>query len=102
MWNLDLHCWRDHCGQEPLIIAAGIGHLWGGNDRESLHNTIRILLADFGDQQGAHACTCSASQRVAELKALKAITSFSLLANNIEHGVNQFSALRVMPLRPIV
>merc|ERR1719440_925797 len=39
---------------------------------------------------------------MAKLEPLKAIASLSLLANDIENGVNQLSALSVVSLCPIV
>merc|ERR1719197_799183 len=90
---------REHC---IVRLYNCIRDLWRRNDRERLHDTIGILFTDFGNQQGAHACTRSTSKRMAELKTLKAVTSLSLLADDIEHGVYELSALCIMSLCPVV
>mmetsp|Transcript_77533 Transcript_77533/g.195002 ORF Transcript_77533/g.195002 Transcript_77533/m.195002 type:complete len:282 (+) Transcript_77533:425-1270(+) len=61
-----------------------IAHLRRGNDAESFHDTIRILLTDFGDQQRAHARAGTPAEGVAQLEALEAVAAFRLLAHNIQ------------------
>merc|ERR1719428_1570856 len=90
---------REHC---IVRLHNCIRDFWRRDNRERLHDTIRILLTDFGNQQGAHACTRSTSKRMAELKTLKAVTSLSLFADDIEHRVDEFSALCIMSFGPVV
>mmetsp|Transcript_27447 Transcript_27447/g.51411 ORF Transcript_27447/g.51411 Transcript_27447/m.51411 type:complete len:229 (+) Transcript_27447:425-1111(+) len=79
-----------------------VRHFWGRDDGESLHDAIRVFLPHLGDEQGAHTSASTASQRVAELESLKAITAFRFLTHNIQDGVDQLGTLRVVALSPIV
>ena len=69
---------------------------------ERQHDAVRVLLADLGDQQGAHAGARAAAQRVRDLEALQAVAALRLLAHHIQHAVNQLRALRVVALGPVV
>merc|ERR1712190_233044 len=55
-----------------------IGHLRRGKNGESLHDAVRILLADFRDKQSAHTRTSTAAKRMAHLKTLQSIASLGL------------------------
>merc|ERR550537_1965953 len=90
---------REHCIVRFDDCVTDLGRWYDG---ECLHDTVRILLTNFRNQQGTHTCTRSSSKGMAELKALKAITSFSLLANNVKHRVDQFGTFCIMSLRPII
>ena len=83
-------------------LHDGIGYLGARHDREGRHHTIREFLTDLGDQQGAHAGTGSTTKGVGDLEALEAVATFSLTANDVEHLVDQFGALSVVALCPVV
>ena len=80
-------------------LNNGIGHLGGGDDGESGHHAIGVLLTDLGDQKRTHTGSGTATERVAELEALEAIAAFGLLADNIQDGVDQLSTLGVVTWR---
>jgi len=84
--------WLDNC----------VGHLWRWHDGEGEHHTVWVLLADLGDQESSHTSASTATEGVAELEALKTIARLGLLADNIEHGVDQLSTLGVVALCPVV
>merc|ERR1712072_1517319 len=79
-----------------------IADLGRRDDGESLHNAVWVLLADLRDEQSAHARTSATAQRMAHLEALEAVAPLCLLTHDIQDGVNQFSSLGVVPLRPVV
>jgi len=83
-------------------LNDGIGDLGGGDDGESAHNTVRVLLANLGDEKSSHARASAATKRVSELESLKAITALSLLANNIQNGIDKLGSLGVMTLSPVI
>merc|ERR1711981_1448833 len=84
--------WLDH----------GVGHLRGRNHGEGKHNTVRVLLADLGDQESSHTGAGATSKGVGELEALKAIARFGLLTDDVEHGVDELGTLGVVALGPVV
>eukprot|EP00976_Prorocentrum_cordatum_P097067 1190848-Prorocentrum_minimum.AAC.1 len=90
-------------GQGGVVrLNHGVGHLGGGHDGEGQHHAVGVLLANLGDEEGAHAGAGATTQGVADLEALEAIARLGLLAHNVEHGVDQLSALSVMSLSPVV
>merc|ERR1712216_719456 len=84
--------WLDH----------GVGHLRRWHDGEGEHHTVGVLLADLGDEESSHTGTGAATEGVTELEALKTIARLGLLADNVEHGVDQLGTLSVVTLGPIV
>ena len=50
-------------------LHHGVGHLGGRHHREGEHHAVGVLLADLGDQQGAHAGARPATQGVGDLEA---------------------------------
>merc|ERR1719265_440931 len=40
-------------------LDNGVAHLRRRNNRESLHDTVWVLLADLGYKQGSHTCSCA-------------------------------------------
>merc|ERR1719345_330810 len=90
---------REH---SVVWLHNSVGHFWGWDNGERLHDTVRVLLTNLGDKKSAHACASATSEGVAKLEALKAIAAFSLLTHNIQHGVNQLSAFSIMSFRPVV
>merc|ERR1712100_954056 len=55
-------------------LNDSVGHLGGWHDGEGEHHAVGVLLADLGDEESSHAGTSTATERVAELEALKAVT----------------------------
>jgi len=90
-------------GQDCVVrFHNRVGHLGGGDDGVSGHNAVGIFFTDLGDQESSHTGSGTATKRMAQLEALKAITSLSLLADDVENGINQFGTLGVVTFGPIV
>ena len=83
-------------------LDDGVGDLGRGDHREGLHDAVGVLLADLGDEQGAHARAGAATQRVGDLEALQAVAALSLLADDVQDGVDEFGSLGVVALGPVV
>jgi len=83
-------------------LDDSVGHLGRRDNRKGAHDTIRVLLADLGDEESAHARASAATERVGKLEALKAVAALSLLADNVQNGVDELSALCVVALGPVV
>jgi len=83
-------------------LNDSVGNLGGGNHGEGGHHPVRELLADLGEQQSTHTRASTTTQRVGELEALKAVRTFSLLADNIEDSIANFGTLGVVALGPVV
>merc|ERR1719424_113414 len=79
-----------------------VGHFGRRDNRECLHNSVRILLTNLGNEQSAHACAGTTTEGVAKLEALEAVASFSLLTHNVQDGVDQLSPFGIMPFCPII
>merc|ERR1719319_1143174 len=52
--------------------------------------------------QGAHSGAGSTTQRVGDLEALEAVARFGLFPDNVQNGVDELGALRVVSLGPVV
>lgn len=90
-------------GQGGVVgLNDGVRDLGGGDDGESLHDSVGILFSDLGDQEGTHAGAGSTTEGVGDLETLKAIASFGFLSSDIENGVNEFGSLGVVTLGPVV
>merc|ERR1712159_477089 len=83
-------------------LHDSVGHLGGGHHGEGEHHAVGVLLADLGDEESSHTGTGTATEGVAELEALEAVAGLGLLADNIEHGVDQLGTLGVVALGPVV
>ena len=57
-------------------------------------------LADLGDEESSHSGSGSSSQRVRDLEALQAVARLGLLADHVQHGVDQLGSLSVVSLGP--
>ena len=68
-----------------------VRHLGRGDHRVGVHDAIRILLPNLGDEKRAHSRSSSSSQRVSQLKSLEAVTGLRFLSDNIEDRVNKLS-----------
>merc|ERR1719345_634602 len=90
---------REH---SVVWLHNGVGHFRGWDDRERLHDSVRVLLTNLRNEQSAHACASATTEGVAKLEALEAIAPFCLLTHNIQDGVNQLSAFGIMSFRPVV
>lgn len=77
-------------------------HLRRRYHAERHHDSVGIFLAYFGDEQGAHAGTGAAAQRVRELESLEAVAALGLLANDVEDGVDELGALGIVALGPVI
>merc|ERR1719387_463576 len=69
---------------------------------KSFHDSVRILLANLGDQQSAHAGASAAAEGVAHLEPLEAVATLGLLADHVQNAVDQLRPLRVVALSPVV
>jgi len=83
-------------------LDNGVGHLWRWEDGEGLHDSVWIFLSDLGDKEGTHTGTSTTTEGVGDLETLEAITTFGLLPDNVEDGVNEFGTFGVMTLGPVV
>ena len=80
-------------GQDGVVrLDNGIGHLRGRNNGEGLHNSVRVLLTNLGDQESSHTGSGTTTQRVDELEALQAVARLRLLAAHVQHAVDQLRA----------
>ncbi|EPY39693.1 hypothetical protein AGDE_04235 [Angomonas deanei] len=83
-------------------LDDGIGHLGGGDDGEGHHDTVGVLLAELGDEQGTHTGTRTATHGVGQLEALEAVAALGLLAADVEDGVDELGTFGVVALGPVV
>merc|ERR1712164_126383 len=83
-------------------LDHSVGHLGGRHNGESEHHAVWVLLADLGDEESSHTGTGTATEGVAELEALEAIAGLGLLADDIEHGVDELDTLGVVTLGPVI
>merc|ERR1719399_1022340 len=81
-------------------LNDGVRDLGGRHDGESAHDTVGVLLTDLGDEEGAHAGTSATTEGVGDLEALEAVAALSLLADNVEDGVDELSTFGVVTLGP--
>merc|ERR1719265_1059429 len=90
-------------GKDGVVgLDNGVTDLGGGDDGEGSHHAIGVLLTDLGDQERTHTGTSATTEGVGELEALEAIAALSLLADNIEDGVDQLGTFSVVTLGPVV
>ena len=83
---------------QNVLLDDGVTDLGGWDDTEGGHHAIGVLLTDLGDQKSSHTGTSAATKGVSELEALEAITALSLLADNIEDGVDKLGTFGVVTL----
>jgi hypothetical protein len=77
-----------HRQSRVVRLHHRVRHLGRGDDRVGGHDAVRVLLADLGDEQGAHARARAAAQRVRDLEALQAVARLRLLADDVQHRVD--------------
>ena len=83
-------------------LNDGVGHLGGGHNGESAHNSVGVLLSDLGDEEGSHTRAGTTTEGVGDLEALEAVGTLSLLSADIEDGVDKLGTLGVVTLGPVV
>jgi hypothetical protein len=83
-------------------LDDGVRDFWRWDDGEGVHDSVWVFLSDFGDEQSSHTGTGTATQRVSQLKTLKAIARLGLLSYDIENGIDEFSAFGVVTFGPVV
>merc|ERR1719181_2031516 len=83
-------------------LNHGVRHLGGREHGEGEHNPVGVFLTDLRDKQSAHTGTGATAHGVSDLKTLEAVAGFRFLADDVQHGVDQLSALGVVALGPVV
>ena len=83
-------------------LNDGVRYLGRGHDGEGGHHAVGVLFPDLGHEQSAHTRSSSTTKGVDELEALEAIASLSLFTYCVKDSVNEFSALSVVALSPVV
>ena len=83
-------------------LDDGVGDLRRRHHRVGVHDSVGILLADFGDEEGTHTGTGTTTQRVGQLEALEAVAVLALLAHDVEDRVDELGALGVVALGPVI
>lgn len=91
-----------HRQRRVVRLDDGVRHLGRRHHRVRVHDAVRVLLADLGDEQRAHAGAGAASQRMRQLEPLETVAVLTLLADHVQHRVHQLGALRVVALGPVV
>jgi len=90
-------------GQGGVVgLDDGVGDLGRRDDGEGHHDAVGVLLAELGDEQGAHTGARATAEGVADLEALEAVARLGLLAADVEDGVDELGTLGVVTLRPVV
>jgi hypothetical protein len=72
------------------------------HDGIGVHDAVRVLLSDLGDEEGAHSRAGASTKGVCKLEALQTVAVFRLLPHDVHDGVDEFSALGVVALGPVV
>ena len=83
-------------------LHNGVWYFRWWYNAECVHDSVWVFFSDLRNEKCSHAGAGSTAQRMCELEALKAITAFCLLANDIEYRIHEFCAFRVMSFSPIV
>jgi hypothetical protein len=106
-------------GESGVVrLDDGVGNLGRRDDGKGGHHAVGELLANLGNEERAHSRSGSSSERVRELEllfdtervsvqevaaleriemyTLEAVGSLSLLANDIEDGVDELGSLGVV------
>ena len=91
-----------HGERRVVRLHDRVGYLRAGADGERHHDAVGVLLADLGDEQRAHARAGAAAERVRDLEALQAVRRLRLLADDVQHRVDELRALGVVALGPVV
>jgi hypothetical protein len=90
-------------GESSIVgFNDGVWHFRWWDDREGAHDSVWVLLSNFGDQESSHSRAGTTSQRVGDLESLEAVAAFRLFSNYIEDWIYEFSSFCVMALSPVV
>ena len=90
-------------GERGVVrLDYSVRYFGGGDDAESVHDPVGVLLSDLGDEESAHAGAGAASEGVGQLEALQAVAALSLLADAVEDRVHELGSLCVVTLGPVV
>jgi hypothetical protein len=90
-------------GESSVVrLDNGVGHLGRGHDGEGRHHAVGELLADLGDEEGAHTGAGATAKGVGDLEALEAVAAFGLATHNVQNLVDELGALSVVALGPVV
>ena len=73
-------------------LHHGVRHLGRGDDGVGVHDPVRVLLPDLGDEKGSHAGAGAAAKGVCQLESLQAVAALGLLPHHVQHRVHQLSA----------
>merc|ERR1711988_28314 len=77
-------------GEHAVVrLDDRVGHLRRREDRVRAHHAVGVLLADLGDQEGAHATARATAERVREREALEAVAALRLLADDVKDGIDE-------------
>ena len=77
-------------------------HLGGGDNAVGVHDPVRVLLSDLGDEQRTHAGPSAAAQGVGQLEALETVAALGLFPDHVQHTVDKLGPFSVVSLGPIV
>jgi len=79
---LDKLVHRESC---VVWLDHGIRDLRGREYRECLHDSVRLLLSDLGNEECSHTGSSSSAHRVGHLESLQAVTALSLLSYYVQN-----------------
>merc|ERR1719179_8771 len=65
-------------------LHHGVRDLGGGDHGVAVHDPVRKLFSDLGDEKGSHTRPGSTSQRMSQLESLKTVTTLGLFPDNIK------------------
>merc|ERR1711997_1433138 len=90
-------------GQSRVVrLHHSVGHLGRGNHRVGVHDSVRILLPDLGDEECSHTTASTSSKRVGQLEPLQTVTRLGFFSDYIENRVDQLGTFCVGSLCPVV
>ncbi|GMT02413.1 hypothetical protein PENTCL1PPCAC_24587, partial [Pristionchus entomophagus] len=82
-----------HGERRVVGLDDRVRDLGRGNDGEGAHDPVGVLLSDLGYEEGTHAGSGSASERVCQLESLQTVAALGLLAHDVQHLVDQLRSL---------
>merc|ERR1719405_467855 len=91
-----------HRKRAVVRLNHRVRNLWARHDRVRRHDAVRVLLTNLKDEEGTHTGAGATAEGVSHLETLEAIASLGLLADNVQHRVDELRTLGVVALRPVV
>lgn len=85
-----------------IRLKNHVGHFGGWDNGEGGHNSIRVLLADFLDDQISKARPSASTKRMRYLEALQTICALSFLSDYVHGFIDDLGTLSVVALRPAI